>query len=161
MNIGVIPVRLADYFTEQSIFLDLNAENKMDAFQVMVSSMGREHVIAEPNTFLQEVVAREAIESTCIGRGVAFPHTRTACVEKPVIAFARTSKTITSVREKADKIKFIFMMGTPKNEANEYLQILARLCRLLRNHNFREKLQTATTPKEILQLFTDFDTHLS
>lgn len=153
MNIGVIPVQLADYLSENLIFLNLDASSKLEAFQAMVTNMAQQHAINQPQAFLQEVIARENLEPTCIGRGVAFPHTRTEFVDRPVIAFARTSRRIHFNSSTNEAVNLIFMLGTPKNEANEYLEILARLCRLLRRPGFRQRLLSAHSPKEILQLF--------
>ncbi|MDZ7266462.1 MAG: PTS sugar transporter subunit IIA [candidate division KSB1 bacterium] len=154
-------MQLSDYLSENLIFLDLDAHDKYEAFRAMVAKMATQQAIAEPATFLHEVIEREAIEPTCIGRGVALPHTRTRCVKKPIIAFARTSRSIPFTAACNDGVQLIFMMGTPKDEANQYLQILARLCRLLRRSEFRDKLLTATSPKEILKLFDEFDTPLN
>ena len=153
-------MQLSDYLCENLIILDLEANNKFDALKSMVSNMARHRVIDEPKTFLEEVIARENLEPTCIGRGIALPHTRTVFVKEPVIVIARTARGIPFNGKQTDDVQLIFMMGTPKDEANLYLQILARLCRLLRRTEFRDKLLSASTPKEILQLFSDFDTPL-
>lgn len=139
------------------MLLDLDVENKIDAFKAMVSNMAHHRVVNEPKTFLDEVIAREAIEPTCIGRGIALPHTRTRCVERPVIVFARNQRGIPFTPTRTEEVQLIFMMGTPKDEANQYLQILARLCRLLRRNDFRDHLLAAPSPQAILQLFDDFD----
>jgi PTS system fructose-specific IIC component len=139
------------------VFLELEAEDKIEAFRTMVASMASHHAITSPEVFLDEVIAREAIESTCIGRGVAFPHTRTLCVTRPVIAFARASNGIPFTANDADEVQLIFVMGTPKDDSNTYLQILARLCRLLRQTHFRERLLAAPTPRDILNLFDEYD----
>ncbi len=154
-------MRLSDYLSENLIILDLQAKDKVEAFRTMVSSLAANQMIIDPATFFDEVMAREAIESTSIGRGVALPHTRTRSLHRPVIVFARTSEGIPFTTNHTDPVQLIFMMGTPKDEANLYLQILARLCRLLRGNEFRDRLLTAATPQEILQLFTDFDSHLN
>jgi len=161
MDFGVFSVRLSDYLSENLIILNLQAKDKMDAFRTMVSSLAASKKVADPATFLAEVMAREAIEPTSIGRGVALPHTRTRSVHQPVIVFARAPEGIPFTANHTDQVQLIFMMGTPKDEANLYLQILARLCRLLRRNEFRDRLLTASTPKEILQLFSDFDSHLN
>lgn len=154
-------MRLSDYLSENLIILDLQAKNKTDAFRTMVSSLAANKVIADPAAFLEEVMAREAIEPTSIGRGVALPHTRTRSVHKPVIIIARAAQAIPFTANHTDPVQLIFMMGTPKDEANLYLQILARLCRLLRRNEFRDRLLAASTPQEILKIFSDFDSHLN
>ncbi len=161
MDFGVFSVQLSDYLSENLIILDLQAQNKAEAFHQMVSSLAASKLIADPAAFLEEVLAREAIEPTSIGRGVALPHTRTRSVRRPVIVFARAQHGIPFTANHADPVQLIFMMGTPKDEANLYLQILARLCRLLRRNEFRDRLLTASTPQEILKLFSTFDSHLN
>jgi fructose-specific phosphotransferase system IIA component len=151
-------MHLSDFLSEKLIVLGLDANNKHEAFRTMVARMASQEAITSPETFLDEVIARENIEPTCIGRGVAFPHTRTRCVTRPVIALGRAVHDIPFNSKEADDVRLIFVMGTPKEDANTYLQILARLCRLLRQPSFRERLLAAATPKEILNLFDEYET---
>lgn len=148
-----LPMRLSEYLTESLILLDLNTENKNEAFQTMVSTLAHHNIISEPHTFLDEVIAREEIEPTCIGHGVAFPHARTLCVDRPVIVFARVKPGIPFTPTPTDRVNLIFMLGTPKNAPNLYLQLLSQLCRLLHDSAFREQLLSASSTREILQLF--------
>ena len=150
-------MQLSDFLSEQLIILELEAKDKTEAFRTMIARMARHKAITRPEVFLDEVIAREAIQATSIGRGVAFPHTRTSCVKRPVIAFARSRRGIPFSTDEADDVKLIFVLGTPKEDYNVYLQILARLCRLLRQVNFRERLMGAISPKDVLDLFTEFD----
>jgi fructose-specific phosphotransferase system IIA component len=150
-------LQLSDFLSEKLIDLALEAKDKNEAFRTMVAAMARHEAITNPEVFLNEVLAREAIQATSIGRGVAFPHTRTSCVKRPVIAFARSRRGIPFSADEADNVRLIFVMGTPKEDYNIYLQILARLCRLLRQVNFRERLMGAISPKDVIELFNEFD----
>ncbi len=150
-------MHLSDFLSEKLIVLGLEANDKREAFRTMVTKMASQNAISSPETFLDEVIAREDIEPTCIGRGVAFPHTRTRCVTRPVIALGRAARGIPFTSKDSDKVQLIFVMGTPKDDANTYLQILARLCRLLRQQSFRERLLDAATPREILNLFNEYE----
>jgi len=154
-------MQLSDFLSEKLIVLELDARDKLEAFRIMVARMARHNAITRPEVFLDEIIAREDIESTCIGRGVAFPHTRTTCVNRPVIAFGRARQSIPFTAKEVDQVRLIFVMGTPKDDSNTYLQILARLCRMLRQSRFRERLLAATTPKEVLNLFDEYDTPAS
>jgi mannitol/fructose-specific phosphotransferase system IIA component (Ntr-type) len=150
-------MQLSDFLSEKLIVLELEAPNKVEALRTMVGRMARHQAISRPEVFLAEVMARENIEPTCIGRGIAFPHTRTLCVKRPVIAFGRARQSIPFNVKESDNVQLIFVMGTPKDDANTYLQILARLCRLLRQTYFRERLLTAATPKDVINLFNEYD----
>lgn len=150
-------MQLSDFLSEKLILLELEADDKVEAFRTMIARMASNNAISCPERFLEEVIARETIEPTCIGRGVAFPHSRTLCVKRPVIAFGRAQHSIPFNSDEEDNVQLIFVMGTPKDDANIYLQILARLCRLLRQSNFRERLLSAATPTEIVNLFKEYE----
>jgi len=154
---GGIFMQLSDFLSEQLIVLELDAQNKAEAFRALVTRMARHHAITKPEIFLAEVMARENIEPTCIGRGIAFPHSRTLCVNRPVIAIGRARRGIPFTAQESDNVQLIFVMGTPKEDSATYLQILSRLCRLLRQTRFRERLLTAITPGEVLDLFDEYD----
>jgi fructose-specific phosphotransferase system IIA component len=156
-NPGGNALQLSDFLSEKLIFLELEASDKYEAFSMMVARMANHEFVTSPEIFLNEVVAREDIEPTCIGRGVAFPHARTFCVTRPVIAVARARRSIPFTSSESDDVQLIFVLGTPKEDSSTYLQILARLCRLLRQATFRERLLAAPTPKDILNLFIEFD----
>lgn len=145
-------MRMAEFLSEDLIFLDLDAADKITAFRGIVDGMARQQAIGEPAAFLEELLEREAIEPTCIGRGVAFPHARTDLVKRPVIAFARPRHPIAFNDSTDDNVQLIFVMGTPKIDTNLYLNILARLCKMLRQPEFRSALLTAQTPREALRL---------
>jgi len=149
---------MAEYLSEGMIFLDLDAIDKISAFRHISESMARQRLIGDPDAFLEELLEREAIEPTCMGRGVAFPHTRTDLVKRPVIAFARPRRPIPFNDQPADNVHFIFVMGTPKAEANLYLNILARLCKMLRRPEFRDALTTVQTPQDALRLLQQNET---
>ncbi|MDZ7266317.1 MAG: PTS sugar transporter subunit IIA [candidate division KSB1 bacterium] len=147
-------MRLSEYLSESLILLDLNTESKIEAFRAMVSKLAHANIVSEPQTFLKEVIAREEIEPTCVGHGIALPHARTRCVDRPVIIMARAKRGIPFTPTPQDRVQLIFMIGTPADAPNLYLQVLSQLCRLLRNHAFREQLLSATTSREVLQLLS-------
>lgn len=150
-------MQLSDFLSEKLIVLELDAQNKTEAFRAIVAKMARHNAISRPEVFFNEMMAREEIEPTCMGRGVAFPHTRTLCVNRPVIAIGRTRRSIPFNAKESDDVQLLFVMGTPKDDATTYLQILSRLCRLLRQTRFRERLLTAATPGEVLDLIDEYD----
>ncbi|MFQ5630902.1 MAG: PTS sugar transporter subunit IIA [bacterium] len=135
------------------VFLDIEAQDKVDVFRKIIDGMAEVKVINHPHAFLKEIIQREDQSPTSIGRGIALPHTRTIFVEKPVIAFARTNDAISFSDRPLDSVEFVFLMGTPKNDPNTYLLILGNLCRLLREKDFRKALRAAGNAEEIIALF--------
>lgn len=147
-------MNISKYMRPDLVFLDLNGRDKDDLFAKIVQGMAACHVLKQPAAFLDEILQRETQAPTAIGRGIALPHTRTLFVKKPVIAFARVRPPISFATHPEEKVELVFLMGTPKDDPNIYLQILGHLCKRLRKPNFRESLLEATSPAEILALLS-------
>ena len=147
-------MNISKYMRPDLVFLDLVSRDKDDLFAKIVQGMAQCHVIKQPAAFLDEILQREIQAPTSIGRGIALPHTRTLFVAKPIIAFARVRPPIRFTSHPEDEVELIFLMGTPKDDPNIYLQILGHLCKRLRKPAFRESLLEATSPAEVLALLS-------
>lgn len=148
-------VDLSQYMMENLVFLNIKDKTKEDVFKRIVDAMADSRLVEQPNEFLDEILKREHIAPTCIGRGVALPHTRTMFVESPIIAFARLEEPIAFSKNPKDAVQLIFLMGTPEADPNTYLKILAELCTLLRKREMRESLLKAESSMDILHILTN------
>lgn|SRR5690349_3492165 len=104
-------------------------------------------------TLLRALHEREQLYSTGIGDGVALPHSRNALVglvDRPLIVFGRHAKGIFYATPDALPARLFFLVVAPT--VTQHLAILARLGRLLRDPKFRQGLQTANEPGEIIDL---------
>ena len=104
-------------------------------------------------TLLRALHEREQLYSTGIGDGVALPHSRNALVglvDRPVIVFGRHPKGIFYATPDALPARLFFLVVAPT--VTQHLAILARLGRLLRDPKFRQGLQAAKEPAEVIDL---------
>ncbi len=148
-------MRLSEYLDYRLIYLDVAAKEKKDAITKVVELMKKNKVINNADEFLEEIFQRESLGSTAIGRGVALPHTRTKSVKKLIIAFARLTKGIDFGAEDREPVRLIFVIGTPADTVGEYLKILAKLSRLLKEGGLRKKLLKAQSAQEVLDLIVE------
>jgi fructose-specific phosphotransferase system IIA component len=148
-------LRLIDYLNKNLIFLDIEAQNRDDALSQIIHMMYDNHAIADANQFLSEVQKRESLGSTAIGTGFALPHARTQNVNQIVVAIARLKKGVDFGAEDKEDIKVIFLLGTPVNSVGEYLKVLARISKLLRQNSVRKGLLKAKNQQDVLALFED------
>ena len=99
-------------------------------------------------------LARERLEATSLGYGVAFPHARTDHVKKMVLAVGRSIPGVL-FENSGETIHFIFVIGTPRRMVTEYLALVGAMARLLRNEEVRKKLMAAKTPEEFAAVFAE------
>ncbi|TAG33426.1 MAG: PTS sugar transporter subunit IIA [Verrucomicrobia bacterium] len=95
--------------------------------------------------FYQELLARDRLDTTCLGNQIALPHARTEHVTDLVLAVGRSERGV--VFEKGDeKVHLLFVLGTPKSNPMAYLQVVSTLCKIFKVAAYREALLAADTP---------------
>ena len=146
-------MRIVDYLRDSLIFLDIEAKDKNMAIAKIVELMDKSDVFSNASKFLNEVYQRESLGSTGIGKGIALPHARTQNVKNIVISITRLKDGIDFDSEDKHPVKLIFLLGTPLKAVGEYLKVLAKLSKLLREDKIRHQLLKADTAVEIRKIF--------
>lgn len=151
-------MKVRDYLREKQILLELKAKDKEEAIKEIVALLKDAKEITDFGAFLKDVFEREKLTTTGIGHGIAIPHARTNAVKDLVIAFGRSCEGMEFNSVDSKPAKLIFLLGTPKKEGlGNYLKMLARLTKLLKEESFRNLLLKATSPKEIIDEFKKVD----
>ena len=99
--------------------------------------------------FYDELLARDRLDTTCLGNGVALPHARTEHVKEIVLAVGRSDAGI-AMDQSGELVRLFFVLGTPKSKPGDYLAVVSALCKLLRDPATRAALLAATTPEEFI-----------
>ena len=146
-------MKIADYLRDDLIFLDIDASDKEEAIVKTIQAMSDKGVLKDVTKFLKEVIDREALGSTAIGEGVAFPHARTQYVNGIVIAFSRLKNGVNFDAADNKPVRLIFLMGTPIQKVSEYLKVLAELSKQLRIERVRKTLLEASDPLQVGKAF--------
>ena len=137
-----------------AVVLDLEASSAEDAISLLHKRLAeRPAVLLDAERFLADVKTRMRMASVCIADDIALPHARTDAVNRLVLAVART-RTPVPFDPRHPAIQLIFLIGTPKAAVTEYLQVVARLSRLLRNPSRRNGLLTTENEADFRALLS-------
>lgn len=147
-------MKVSDYLREQLVLLDVDAFDKKSAIAKTVENMAMLNVLTNPARFLEEVMEREALGSTAIGGGVALPHARTQSVSEIVIAITRLKKGVIFSPDQ-EPVRLLILIGTPIKSVGEYLKVLARLSKFLRDDSIRNALLSAQTGSQVIGIFAN------
>jgi fructose-specific phosphotransferase system IIA component len=137
--------------------MDLQAVKKEDAINEIVSCLSACGKVKDKEKFIGDILERESLGSTGIGKNIAIPHSRTGAVEGFVIGFGRSRDGIDFKSLDGEKVNLVFLMGTSLQELNLYLRLLAELSRLLMENTFRRELLAAKSAEEIIDTFKKFE----
>lgn len=145
---------VSSYLKKNQIELNLKATNKEESIKELAALLKNSKEIIDFEAFLNDVLNREALSTTGVGNEIAIPHARSSSVSDFIIAFGRSSKGIEFGSLDKKPAKLIFLMGTTKTKnLRQYLQLLAKLTRLLKDEPFKNALMKAQNAEDILKTF--------
>lgn len=137
--------------SKELICLDAEAEDKEAVIRLLAERLDLAGRLADKEEYIRQVFKREETYATGVGFSVATPHAKTDAVKTASVAFARLKNEI--YWDEEDNVTMIFQLAVPETGAGDrHLQILAALSRKLIDDDFREQIQRAETPEEILAL---------
>lgn len=131
--------------------LNLKSKNKQNLIKDMFKKIENHPSIIDKEGVLQDLMEREALGSTGIGKSVAIPHAKSNNVTDIIITIGVLEEEIEFDSIDGDKVKLIFMFLTPTNLSREYLLILAKISRYIREDNFRNHIINAKSSSEIYE----------
>jgi mannitol/fructose-specific phosphotransferase system IIA component (Ntr-type) len=149
-------VRLSSLLEPSRISLNVQGTKRTVAINEVAKLLENDPNVANFAGFYQELLARERLDTTCLGNEVALPHARTEHVKKIVIAVGRSSDGVL-FENSNQNVKLMFVLGTPKSNPGDYLMLVGSLCRLIKDASSREALLNAPTPEAFIDTVKDLE----
>ena len=143
---------IADYIKVETINLNLESKNKNAVIRELYNNLKQTKVIKDEEQGLNDIFKREDMGSTGIGKRIALPHAKTKAVDELMITFGISRNGISYNSVDDENVNIFFMFLCPENKTREYLKVLARISRLIREEKFVNDLLKATSNQEILEL---------
>ena len=101
------------------------------------------------------VLARERMQSTGTGAGIAIPHGKSSAVKELVMAIGIAAEPIEFDSIDGKPVKIILLLISPTTQTGLHIQALAAISRLLINEEFKTKLENATSAEDVYELFNE------
>lgn len=132
------------------IILAVQSTKRTTALNEVAKSLNGHPDVLNFDGFYQELLARDRLDTTCMGNGIALPHARTEHVKEIVLAVGRSKPGIL-FEHGNDTVHLMWMLGTPKTKPGDYLQVVSALCRLFKDPANREAFMTVETPEAFIE----------
>jgi len=135
------------------IRLELTARDKEGVVRELVGLLvGAGRLGGGVEGYVAEVMEREGICSTGIGRGIAIPHRLVEGVEGIVMAVGRSGRGVAFDSVDGKPAHLVFLIIGPQGQNNDYLKVLGSLSRHLNDRAFFEALMRAGSADEVVEL---------
>jgi len=148
---------LRDVFPPQFIKVNLEAEDKDEAFEEMV-----EHFCQVTNSHAREEIleslkVRETKMSTGIQKGIAIPHGTTNAVDTVRGVLGISQDGIDYDALDGEPVYLLFMLIAPEKDSEKHLRILQRLAELLGNPQFSQDLQAQKDQQSAYKIICKYE----
>jgi PTS system nitrogen regulatory IIA component len=124
------------------VVLDLAAQDKKALFD-QVSGLLEYSTGIKRGRILDSLIARERLQSTGLGHGIAVPHGRVKGLRAPVGFFVRMRTPIDFDSLDDRPVTLVFVLLVPEKATDLHLQILSELAEMFSDREFRSSLERA------------------
>jgi len=153
-------MKLSEIFNPQLIISDLKAHDKKGVLEELSQVITEQNPSLNKRSLLQVLLERERLGSTGIGDGIALPHGKLAELSNLLISFGRSTNGLDFDSIDEQPAYLFFLLLAPENSAGMHLTALAKISRMLKDANFRQRLMGAKSKNEIYKVILDMDEEL-
>jgi len=139
---------------QRVLFLD--CPYKKDALLLLAKNLATAPQVKNSQELTNEILKREELMSTAIGRGIAIPHIRLQSITDLVVSVGISRVDITDFNPLDDEpVRLVFMIAAAYNQHTSYLQALSYFSAKLKNPALRNSLINAQTGDEVYKMLTE------
>ncbi|HAM6374467.1 TPA: PTS 2-O-a-mannosyl-D-glycerate transporter subunit IIABC [Escherichia coli] len=152
-----IMMNLTTLTYRDALCLNARFTSREEAIHALTQRLAALGKISSTEQFLEEVYRRESLGPTALGEGLAVPHGKTAAVKEAAFAVATLSEPLQwEGVDGPEAVDLVVLLAIPPNEAGTtHMQLLTALTTRLADDEIRARIQSATTPDELLSALDD------
>ncbi len=150
-------MKLYEYLKPELIILGLEDGAVESTLRKLLEPLVEHGLVRDEETVLGALAAREEVQSTAIGHGVAIPHAGCLDLDAPLITLALSPEGIDFNSADGEPIHIFFLLLSPPDRSSTHIKLLARIARLMRQPAHRDELLGATTAAEVIERIRRLD----
>jgi len=135
----------------KSIFLDVEITSKKKLLELIAGVVAERTQLSE-STIFNNLLSRERLGSTALGRGFAVPHARLEQLDRTLACFFRLKDAVNFEAPDGQPVDLVFTIIIPEEATEEHLLILSSLARVFSSEEVCETIRKAGDKDEIAQI---------
>lgn len=143
-----------DFVHSDGIFAALDLSSKKQALQFLAQQAAK-LTGADEELIFDTLIARERLGTTGVGSGVAIPHGKIPGLDRLVGMVAVLQNPIDFDSIDGRPVDILFLLLVPEDAGAAHLKALAKISRLLRQEECRERLRRAASAAQVLEVLEE------
>ena len=149
-------MKLLDVLHKEAIIADLVSNDKKGILKELAAPVARIAGI-DSETCVNVLLERERLGSTGIGEGIGIPHGKLKDLKALLLGFGRCPGGIDFESMDGQPTYLFFLLITPEQSTGLHLKVLARISKILKSSEFKERLLEAADQDEIFTIIKEED----
>jgi PTS system nitrogen regulatory IIA component len=149
-------MKILDVLPKKAILDDLKSKNKKGILEELVVPLAHSTGLNSED-LVRVLMERERLGSTGIGGGIGIPHGKIKDLDSLVLGFGLSRKGVDFESIDGEPTHIFFILITPEDSTGLHLKLLARISRILKNDNFKERLMNAADRDDIFDIIKQED----
>ncbi|MGI5055579.1 PTS sugar transporter subunit IIA [Treponema socranskii] len=134
----------------------ISQTSRHDALVELATALSSAPQVKRSDELISEILKREDLMSTAIGRGIAIPHVRLSSVTDLVMAVGVCKTPVIDFQPIDDMpVSLLFMIAAAYNQHSYYLQTLSYFSAKLKKKELRDSLLNAATTDDVYKLLIE------
>jgi mannitol/fructose-specific phosphotransferase system IIA component (Ntr-type) len=150
-------MRMTDFVVREAIISDLTATTREGVIREMINRLSATGYLRPEDVedVFREIMRREQLASTGIGRGIAIPHAKHPSLERLVGTVAVSHAGVPFDSIDREPVHVFVLLISPKDRPGDHLRALENVVRRMRDDQFVRSLQASVDHQQIWELLED------
>ncbi|WP_305046565.1 PTS sugar transporter subunit IIA [Geoalkalibacter sp.] len=153
-------MKISELLNPGAIVAELKATEKNALLEELTAALAGVEKGLDRALVVDVLKERERLGSTGIGEGVAIPHGKLKNIDHLMLSFGRSRAGIDFDAMDGRPSHLFFLLVAPEDSVGVHLKTLARISKLLKNAQVRDRLLLAADGSELFRIITEEEDHL-
>jgi nitrogen PTS system EIIA component len=150
-------MKILDILPPENVISELQGTTKLAVLEELAGALAANHPEISKDRLVDVLLEREKLGSTAIGEGIAIPHGKLPKLAGVLAVFGRSPEGVDFQSLDGGLTQLFFLLVAPEDASGAHLKALARVSRLLRDKDFRQRLIAADGSENLYQTIRQED----
>jgi mannitol/fructose-specific phosphotransferase system IIA component (Ntr-type) len=154
-------IRIEDILEPSRVLMGLSGRNKAEVLRAMTDRLAEAGFVSDSAEIHRLLMEREALMTTGVKRGFAFPHAFSSQFDKSFLTLGVVPGGVDYESLDHNPVEFIFLLLGPPDHQTVHLRILARVSRLMGQPDMLAMLRAAGSVEDVIEVLDDTERRLT
>ena len=146
-------MNVSDILCPERTFINVEGTSKKRVLENAATLIARQSLELDPDLLFNNLINREKLGSTAIGKGIAIPHCRMDQTNEILGSLIRLKKSVDFDALDREPVDLLFVLLVPREANEEHLTLLGKIAKIFSEDKKTAALRTAQENDSLYKRF--------